>query len=75
MGGRISQLPDEAGLPRTLAEGINEVFVASIGRTLSVNDSYGSPAMREIVLDEINGLRRYVLGLARRLLDGDQYQG
>lgn len=56
------------GLPLELEESINEVFVASMGRALSVNDSYGSPAMREIILDETNALRRYTLGLVRRLL-------
>lgn len=63
-------LSDRLGLPRSLAERINDAFSGAMGRILAVNDIYGTRVMRETVLDETNNLRRFVLGMARQLLDG-----
>lgn len=63
-------LSDRLGVPRPLAERINDAFNGAMGRILAVNDIYGTRVMRETVLDETNSLRRFVLGMARQLLNG-----
>ena len=68
----VSHLEDEKGLPIELAQTINEGFQAGIGKMLSVNDNYGSEAMRAVILDEVNDLRRAVLRLVGRLVRGDR---
>lgn len=62
---------DYESVPRQLREHVNSVFLASIGKVLSVNDNFGSPTMREAVLDEVNNLRRYTLGVLENLF-GDK---
>lgn len=70
----VSELPDERGLPIQLAEAVNMAFSSSIGRILSANDLWGSSVMREVILDEINGLRRGVLDFLRKEASGNSNQ-
>lgn len=58
-------------LPRELEENVNGGFNKSIKRIMDTNDSYGSRVMREVILDEVNGLRRDVLDLLKRIYRGN----
>lgn len=65
--GQVPNRAAGADIPRELAEVINNAFVSSMGRILSVNDNYGSLVMREAVLNEVNGLRRFVLVIMEKV--------
>ena len=54
--------------PRAISEAelqINNRFSYALARLLQVNDAYGCRVMREAILDEVNGLARFVKGLMR----------
>lgn len=67
----IARLQDERVLPRELEESINGGFNKAIKRIMDTNDSYGSRVMREVILDEVNELRRAVLDLVKRIYRGN----
>ena len=60
-----------ANIPREVAERINNASISAIGRMLSVNDNYGSQVMREAVLEEMNGYRRFVLSVVEQVYDSN----
>ena len=39
---------------------INTAFATAIAKLLSVNDAYGDRVLRTAILDELNGLCRYI---------------
>ena len=65
-GSSLSGTTQRSGLLATeLDLHINKTFSTSIAHILSANDTYGSRVMREVVLDELGDLCRFVKKLCR----------
>ena len=61
----IATIPKSVLLVTELDLHINKTFKTAIAHILTANDIYGSRVMREIVLDELGDLCRFVKKLCR----------